>query len=32
MRNAHCPVIVLPRGVETPVADLFERDAAATAG
>ena len=31
MQHAHCPVIVLARGVEAPVADVFDRDAAATA-
>jgi nucleotide-binding universal stress UspA family protein len=28
LRSAHCPVIVLPRGVETPLADVFEATAA----
>jgi nucleotide-binding universal stress UspA family protein len=31
LREAHCPVIVLPRGVEAPLADVFDA-AAVTAG
>jgi hypothetical protein len=28
MHHANCPVIVLPRGVEAPIVELFERDTA----
>jgi nucleotide-binding universal stress UspA family protein len=32
MQHAQCPVIVLPRGAEAPVIDLFESEATAPAG
>jgi len=31
LRDAHCPVIALPRGARTEVAELFPAGAAATA-